>query len=89
MPAIRPEVFHVFRLEKTLSQASDVTAKSLKRKRQMERVRSLSLEDRAEALTETHLIPLITEKVVQQLISQLITDHLKQSRKRRRDPQKA
>ena len=55
MPAIRPEVFHVFRMEKTLSQASDTTAKSLKRKRQMERVRSLSLEDRQEALTETHL----------------------------------
>ena len=33
MPAIRPEVFHVFRLEKTLSQASDATSKTLKRKR--------------------------------------------------------
>ena len=33
MPAIRPEVFHVFRLEKTWSQASDATSKTLKRKR--------------------------------------------------------
>ena len=45
----------------------------------MERARSLSIEDREEKLTETHLIPIITERVVQHLMSKLINDYLKES----------
>ena len=55
----------------------------------MLRVRSLSIQDREEALAESHLIPLITEKVMEQLISQLITDHLKEEVKTRRTRKKS
>ena len=57
----------------------------------MERVRSLSLQDREEALTESHLIPLITERVVQQLMAQLIADYVKDAGKasrQRKSPHK-
>lgn len=69
MPPIRPEVFHVFGVETTLSVASDTTSKTFKRKRQMKRIRSLSREDREEALVDVHVIPLVTERVVEQVMS--------------------
>ena len=61
VPAIRPEVMHVYSLEQTLSNASDTASKALSRKKRMERVRSLSNEHRAESLAEVHLIPLVYE----------------------------
>ena len=79
VPAIRPEVMHVYSLEQTLSNASDTASKALSRKRRMERVRSLSNEYRAEALAEVHVVPLVYEAMFKALFKELVDSYVIQS----------
>ena len=84
VPAIRPEVMHVYSLEQTLSNTSDTASKALSRKRRMERVRSLSNEYRAEALADVHVIPFVYEAMFKALFKELVDSYVTQSARQER-----
>ena len=57
-----------------MTSLGSLVTNKLKRKQRRERVRSLSKEERAEALITNHLIPLIIQKMAQEEYQQSLED---------------
>jgi hypothetical protein len=63
-----------------MTSIGSLVTNKLKRKQRRERVRSLSREERAEALITNHVIPLLLRKIVPDLISEQINEFMKPER---------